>query len=199
MDGDLIARLLEIAGSAQGLAQAQTVAAAALARANQPAFPHNGCAATLSALLQAAGINVPMTLGAGRLANILGGPTNSRGWAHILVDEQAPGDVGVTFDEGGNPGADHIYLVLRSVDRDQMIIADNQAQQPHTRFASGRGRTPTEYFLRAPRTALRSKAGSLRAAKKSPTKRVASKTKAKPTKARRTARKAKQGKARVKK
>lgn len=31
-----------------------------------------------------------------------------------------------------------------------MMIADNQAQTAHTRHASGHGKTPTEYFLRAP-------------------------------------------------
>jgi len=30
-----------------------------------------------------------------------------------------------------------------------MRIADNQAPRMHDRYASGRGKTPTEYFLRA--------------------------------------------------
>ena len=146
-DCGFIAKLIETGSS--GLAQAQQIAAKALADAGQPAFPHNACAATLSALLQLAGINVPMTLGAGKLANRLGGPNGSRGWSHVAVGAQRAGDVGVTYDEGGNPGADHIYLVLQTIDADQMLIADNQEAAPHRRFASGQGKTPTEYFLRA--------------------------------------------------
>lgn len=148
-DGAFIAKLIQTGSSPDGLAEAQKMAAKALADAGQPAFPHNACAATLSALLQLAGINVPMTLGAGKLANRLGGASGSRGWSRVEVGAQRAGDVGVTYDEGGNPGADHIYLVLQAIDADQMLIADNQDPAPHTRFASGHGKTPTEYFLRA--------------------------------------------------
>jgi hypothetical protein len=140
VDKDYIAKLIEIGSSAKGLAHAQ-----AIAKAAWPPFPHNGCAANLSALLQLAGINVPMTLGAGKLAHII----RQRGWSHIDVGDQEPGDIGVTFDEGGNPGADHIYLVIVAIDKDEMTIADNQDTVPHHRFASGKGRTPTEYFLRS--------------------------------------------------
>jgi hypothetical protein len=65
------------------------------------------------------------------------------------VGFQQAGDIGVTFDEGGNPGADHIYLVIAVINSDEMTIADNQDNVPHHRFASGKGRTPTDYFLRA--------------------------------------------------
>lgn len=140
MDKDRIAKLVEIAGSAKGIAQAQ-----ARAKKAWPPFPHNGCAANLSALMQLAGIDVKMTLGAGKLAHII----RERGWTQIPVGKQNAGDVGVTYDEGGNPGADHIYLVVTPIDEDEMIISDNQAAIPHHRFASGHGRTPTEYFLRA--------------------------------------------------
>lgn len=154
MDRDHIAKLLEIANSQDGLAQAQEIAAKALSDAGEAPFPKNACAATLSALLELSGMDLPMTLGAGKLANILGGRIGSRGWNHLPIAAQRAGDVGVTFDEGGVPGADHIYLVLQRMDDDQMLIADNQAPMPHTRFASGKGKTPTEYFLRAPETAL---------------------------------------------
>jgi len=140
MDVDHIPQLIAVGGSARGIAKAR-----ARAKKAWPPFPHNGCAANLSALLQLAGVDVPMTLGAGKLAHII----RERGWSKIDVGEQSAGDVGVTFDEGGNPGADHIYLVLRTVDADEMIISDNQADEPHHRFASGKGRTPTDYFLRA--------------------------------------------------
>lgn len=141
MDADKVSKLINIASSAQGIAQAEGIAKSAW-----PPFPHNGCAANLSALLDLAGINVPMTLGAGRLAYRL---RDDRGWAKVAVGSQASGDVGVTYDEGGNPGADHIYLVVHVISKDEMLISDNQDQVTHHRFASGKGRTPTEYFLRA--------------------------------------------------
>ena len=75
---------------------------------------------------------------------------DSRGWVHIPVGEQIPGDIGVTFDLGGNPGADHVYLVVKRMNDDEMMIADNQAKTIHQRFARGHGKTPTDYFLRAP-------------------------------------------------
>jgi hypothetical protein len=150
MDAEHVAALLAAAKTPATLTQAQATAAKALKAAGEPPYPKNGCAATLSALLQIAGIAVPMTLGAGRLANILGGQLKSRGWAHVPVGEQKAGDVGVTFDEGGNAGADHIYLVIEPIDDDVMLIADNQAKTLHKRAASGTpNKTPTEYFLRA--------------------------------------------------
>jgi hypothetical protein len=68
------------------------------------------------------------------------------------VGNQQAGDVGVTYDlDHTIPGADHIYLVVRTNGPDEMQVADNQrmADLPHKRYASGRGKTPTEYFLRA--------------------------------------------------
>jgi hypothetical protein len=141
MDSTHIAKLLENGSDKDGIAAAQKTAKKAW-----PLFPHNGCAANLSALLQMSGITVPMTLGAGKLAYIL---EKQRGWRHVAVGSQKPGDVGVTFDNGGNPGADHIYLVLKAINADEMIISDNQDDEPHHRFASGKTKTPTEYFLRA--------------------------------------------------
>jgi hypothetical protein len=147
-DGDDVPTLIANGSSVESLAQAQQTARAAL-----PGFPHNGCAANLSALLRQSGIPVPMTLGAGTLAGAL----KARGWQKIDVGSQTPGDVGVTLDNTEPPGADHIYLVLQSLDADEMLIADNQETVPHNRRASGhradgeeRGTTATEYFLRAP-------------------------------------------------
>jgi hypothetical protein len=149
MDRDHIAKLVELGASQAGLAKAQQIAAKALKSAGE-SWPHNGCAANLCALLQLSGIDVPMTLGAGKLAHVLGGQINSRHWVHIPVGDQKAGDVGVCFDNnGGVAGADHIYLVLRRIDSDEMVIADNQDSAPHKRFASGGHKTPTEYFLRA--------------------------------------------------
>ena len=80
--------------------------------------------ATLSAFLNEAGIDVPMTLGAGNLAARL---RNNRHWNRIDVGKQQRGDVGVCYDKTSPAGADHVYLVVER-----------------------KGKTPTEYFLRAP-------------------------------------------------
>jgi len=141
MDIDKVKALVDIASTADGIARAHAIAI----KAWLP-FPHNGCAANLSALLQLAHIDVQMTLGAGRLAHRL---RDQRGWAVVPVGKQEAGDVGVTYDEGGNPGADHIYLVTQVLTKDEMVISDNQDKVVHHRFASGKGKTPTEYFLRA--------------------------------------------------
>lgn len=133
----------------QGSTAAGLKAARMTAKATLPQYPTNGCAAHLSALLQQAGMDVPMTFGAGKLAQRLA----DRGWTRIEVGAQAAGDVGVCFDNDPTPaGADHIYLVIQALGRDEMSIADNQrsTDATHTRFASGAGgKTPTEYFLRA--------------------------------------------------
>lgn len=142
-DAAHVAELIRQGSSADGLRLARETAAAAL-----PGYPVNGCAAHLSALLQQAGVATPMTWGAGKLATLLA----ARGWTRVERRAQAPGDVGVCFDNNPNPpGADHIYLVIQTLGDDEMLIADNQrtADAPHQRFATGRGRTPTEFFLRA--------------------------------------------------
>ncbi|WP_449433777.1 glycoside hydrolase domain-containing protein [Pseudomonas putida] len=132
----------------QGTTAAGLKAARGTAAASLPGYPSNGCAAHLSALLQQAGIDVAMTWGAGKLAHVLA----DRGWSKVAVGGQKAGDVGVCFDNDPTPaGADHIYLVVDTFGPDEMMIADNQRTKdaPHTRFASGNGKTPTEYFLRA--------------------------------------------------
>jgi hypothetical protein len=143
-----VAELIRQGSSGDGLTAARITAMAALKVAGV-IYPTNACAAHLSALLQQAGIGVPMTLGAGKLAHVL----IDRGWSRIAVGLQRPGDVGVCFDNDPTPaGADHIYLVVEVHGPDEMLIADNQngsKNEPHSRFASGKGKTPTEYFLRA--------------------------------------------------
>jgi hypothetical protein len=113
-------------------------------------FPTRACAATLSAFLHASGIGIETELGAEALASIL----KKRGWDRIDVGHQQPGDVGVTISNKPPAGADHIYLVVQVHNSDRMTIADNQAPDPHERYASGRGKTRTEYFLRAPGSQL---------------------------------------------
>lgn len=143
LDAVHASEFLKQGSTAAGLKAAREAAAASL-----PGYPTNGCAAHLSALLRHSGIEVPMTLGAGKLAHIL----RDRGWTRIDVGNQQPGDVGVCFDNDPTPvGADHVYLVVSTSGADEMMIADNQrtTDAPHVRFASGQGKTPTEYFLRA--------------------------------------------------
>lgn len=61
--------------------------------------------------------------------------------------------VGVCFDNDPTPaGADHVYLVIEALGREEMSVADNQrtTETTHRRFAGGAGgKTPTDYFLRA--------------------------------------------------
>jgi hypothetical protein len=57
--------------------------------------------------------------------------------------------LGSTCGTEAHHGFDHIYLVLKKLNDDEMVIADNQSTQPHFRFASGQGKTPTKFFLRA--------------------------------------------------
>lgn len=143
-DIDRIPNLIQCGSSVDGLRAARLEAARHLRE-----YPHNGCAAHLSALLRQAGIGVRMELSAGNLSRLI----ERRGWTRVAVGTQRAGDVGVTYDyDPTPPGADHIYLVVSTNGSDEMQIADNQrmADHPHVRFASGRGgKTPTEYFLRA--------------------------------------------------
>ena len=138
-----IPTLIQHGSTAAGIAAARVDAKPAV-----KGYPKNGCAAHLSALLRQSGIDVPMTVGAGKLATAL----ERRGWMRIKVGGQQPGDVGVAYDNNDPPGADHIYLVVEVIDEDKMMIADNQntANAPHARSARGRdGKTGTDYFLRA--------------------------------------------------
>lgn len=143
-DAARVPQLIEHGSTADGLKAARQEGARVLS-----IYPKNGCAVHLSALLQSAGIDVPMTAGAGKLAARI----EARGWLRVPVRQQMPGDVGVCFDNDLSiPGSDHVYLVVARIDDDEMLIADNQRTEdaPHHRFATGRGKTPTEYFLRAP-------------------------------------------------
>ena len=119
-----------------------------LAKTKYPSFPRLGCAAYLSCLFKNSGITIDFILEAGRLAHVL---ERVRGWQVIQVGSQQPGDVGVAFDDDKSiAGADHVYLVVGLIDKDWMMITDNQNTVVHKRAASGGGKkTPTEYFLRA--------------------------------------------------
>jgi hypothetical protein len=148
-DAACIAGLLKIASNADQLVAAQHVAAKLLYEYDGEQYPSDGCAITLSVLLQQAGIAVANTYQAIKLGQIL---KDTRGWQPIAVGSQQAGDVGSTCGTVPHHGTDHIYLVLKTVNNDEMVIADNQAEAPHFRWASGKGKSPTTFFLRAPGT-----------------------------------------------
>jgi hypothetical protein len=116
------------------------------AKRHHPPFPTNGCACFLSVLLRAAGLDdLAVILGAEELADTL----EARGWFRVPVGQQQAGDVGVCQDLNGNGRSDHIFFVVQAHGADRMTIVDNQATGTHTRYASGRGKTPVRHFLRA--------------------------------------------------
>lgn len=150
MDKDHVPKLIALGSTSASIQKIQDLAAKEMKKNGLGYTLHKACAATLSMFLTHAGIDVPITLGAGKLATRL----KNRHWKRIAVGGQIPGDVGVAYDTSSPPGADHVYLVIERIDNDKMKIADNQAPQPHLRYVSGHGKTPTEYFLRAPEDRL---------------------------------------------
>lgn len=152
-DIDNITTLVKIASDASQIQLAQHAAAKKLLGFDGEIYPADGCAITQSCLLQAAGIAVPDTYQALAFGLLL----EKRGWQRIAVGSQQAGDIGSTCKAAPDHGNDHVYLVLRPVNADEMVIADNQAHVPHFRYASGQGgKTPTTHFLRAvapPKTA----------------------------------------------
>jgi hypothetical protein len=145
-DGGAIDSLLAIASNPQTLQAAQAVAAQRLLVYDGEKYPQDGCAITLSVLLQEAGVNLPDTYMAIDMCSLL----QSRGWTRIAVGDQQKGDVGSTCGPVAHHGTDHVYVVLRDLNLDEMVVADNQEPAPHFRFASGKSQSPTTYFLRAP-------------------------------------------------
>lgn len=141
------AKSVAIGSDRDKLQNVQHAAAKKLLKYDGEIYPHDGCAITLSVLLQEAGLDVPDTYQAIALGALL----KTKGWQVIAVGKQQAGDVGSTCGPVAHHGTDHIYLVLRAVNADEMLIADNQATQPHARWASGQGgKSPTTFFLRAP-------------------------------------------------
>ena len=151
-DKDQIGLLLNEAWGVGKLDDAQARAAKKLLDFDGEKYPSDGCAITLSVLLQDAGIDVLDIYTAIQLGREL---RDTRGWQLIDVGSQQAGDVGSTCGQIAVHGKDHIYLVLQNLNVDEMIIADNQSAKPHFRFASGQGgKTPTRFFLRAPGAAF---------------------------------------------
>jgi hypothetical protein len=145
VDSGAIDKLVALGSDPRTLRAAQAIAAQRLLAFDREVFPHDGCAITLSVLMQQAGIDVRDTFPAIELGQAL----LRRGWKKIPVGQQQKGDVGSTCGTVPHHGTDHIYLVLRDVNVDEMVIADNQETSPHFRFASGNGKSPTTFFLRA--------------------------------------------------
>lgn len=142
MDKDHIAQMVQLGSTAQGVQRVQARAKEVMHDNGYGSTLHNACAATLSEFMNMSAINVPITLGAGNLARRIKG----RGWNPVTVGNQRAGDVAVAVNDV------HIFLVVRAVDKDIMIISDNQAPAPHRRRASGDPKlnhSPVAYFLRA--------------------------------------------------
>jgi len=150
-DGAHVTELVKLGSTPAEITRIQALAAKTMADIGYK-YPRKACAATLSRFLREAGIDVPITTGAQSLADRL---RINRHWERVTVGHQTAGDVGVCFSMADDvPGADHVYLVVEAEGPDLMTIADNQAQgTTHQRYASGKGgKTPTEYFLRAPQS-----------------------------------------------
>lgn len=96
-------------------------------------------------MLQEAGISVDDIYQAIGFGHIL----RERGWQVVSVGEQKEGDIGSTCGPTPHHGYDHVYLVLKGLNNDEMVVADNRESEPHFRFATGKGKTPTKFFLRA--------------------------------------------------
>jgi hypothetical protein len=122
--------LLKLSSDPAQLVAAQNVAAKRLLDYDGEIYPSDGCAITLSVLLQEAGIKVADTFLAFDLGNTL---KNNRGWRFVGIGEQEAGDVGSTCGSTPHHGTDHIYLVLKTINSDEMVVADNQADAPHFR------------------------------------------------------------------
>jgi hypothetical protein len=148
-DAERIADLIRVGSDSALLQHAQHEAARKLLKFDGEIYPADGCAITLSCELQAAGVAIPDTFQALTMVALL----EKRGWKKVAVgDPLRPGDVGTTCYGGvAHHGVDHVYLVLRPVNANENVIADNQRHAPHLRSVSGHpdGKSPTRMFLRA--------------------------------------------------
>lgn len=142
-DGQFIPHLLDIATN--HLEHTQQEAARKELHAVGERYPSDGCAITLSELLEEAGISVRDTY----QALALGKALEARGWKRIPPGQQQRGDVGSTCGDTPHHGVDHVYLVLKVLNPSECIVADNQAHVPHIRPVKGGGKSPTTHFLRA--------------------------------------------------
>jgi hypothetical protein len=145
-DKDCIEKLIQLGSNVITLDSAQKRAAEDLLAYDGEVYPHDGCAITLSILLRDAAIDMPLKYQAITLGQYL---RDTRKWEVIPVSQQRAGDIGSTCGTKANHGSDHIYLVLKKLNDDEMLICDNQSTHAHFRYVSGQGKTPTKFFLRA--------------------------------------------------
>ena len=139
--------LVATASDQSQLANAQRTAAQRLLDFDQEVYPSDGCAITQSVLMQMAGIEIRDIFLAYEFGNVL---RYDRGWQVISPGMQQPGDIGSTCGAQPRHGVDHVYLVLKSPNPSEVIVADNQDTAPHFRAVAGGGScSPTTFFLRA--------------------------------------------------
>ena len=143
-DGQCIPELIKIASDPRQLVASQQIAARRLLDYDGEVYPSDGCAITLSVLLQESGIRVPDIYLTFELGGIL---RRKRNWQIGPVGQQMPGDVGSTCGPKPHHGTDHIYLVLSVLNMVEMVVADNQASAPNFRSASGAGGRSSHKFL----------------------------------------------------
>jgi hypothetical protein len=105
-DGPRIPDLVKLASDADQLVAAQHMAAKRLLDFDGEIFPKDGCAITLSVLLQEAGIPVKDTYQALALGNLLKG----RKRQVVPIGGQKVGDVGSTCGPIAHHGQDHIDI-----------------------------------------------------------------------------------------
>lgn len=143
-------RLVSLARDPNTRASFQATAAKRLLAYDGEVYPRDGCAITMSVLLQAAGLTIPDTYQAFQLGQLL----RDRGWKMVPFWEQQPGDLGSTCGLHPQHGVDHIYLVVEMENTDpatgEMLIADNQDPRLHTRRINDGKKASTKFFLRAP-------------------------------------------------
>ena len=145
-DGAAISNLLAIASNPQTLQAAQAIAAQRLLVYDGEKYPQDGCAITLSVLASAGRCQRADTYHGDRHVQFASVSRLDK----IAVGDHQKGDVGSTCGAVAHHGTDHVYVVLRDLNLDEMVVADNQEPAPHFRFASGDSKSPTTYFLRAP-------------------------------------------------
>jgi hypothetical protein len=151
MDADRLQVLITLSADGYSLGGAKQIAGTIVN--NDPSNMHNCCAATMSCLLDFAGIYVGVREAVTDLAPYL---ENERLWQR--VNAAAPiqnGDVGVFLAANGAE-LHHIYLVIDATDPANPVVADNQGPGAHVRPVAGgampgvgNAASPTSYFLRA--------------------------------------------------
>lgn len=153
-DRERLQDLIKLGSDAYALGGAKQIAGAVVNR--DPANQHDTCAATLSCILNFAGIYVGVREAVLDLAACM----ENREWRRIQVGQQiAEGDIGVVIVDPNSPAHQlhHIYLVVDASNQSAPDVADNQGNGIHSRPVGGGAMTgvsnsadATSYFLRAP-------------------------------------------------